>query len=577
MRADLQQEFAVWHARLLGLSRPARRRLQRQWKQSLAAIALLLALGQAPALAATINVGGGCSLVNAITAANADIAAGGCAAGSGADTIVLPANSTRTLATVNNPTYAGNGLPVIASTITIVGNGSTIIRSQAADTPEFRLFLVDDTGTLSLNGLTLTNGATRYGGAAVATRAGSVTLTNCTITGNTAATSGGALRVFYGGTLTLRSSTVSGNTAAKRGGAIYTRGTTTLTNSTISGNSAGFDAGGVYNFRGSLSITNSTIAGNTAPVNAGGVWNIGGRVALTNSTISGNSAGNNGGGLSNAHGIMSLINSTVVGNAGGRGGGVFSGGSFNNVRSDVVLFRSLISGNASGHGAELYQETGGVTSANHYNLFGHSGLTNAQATGGGGLVLAGPSDFAATSDGGTPTALASILDPTLANHGGLTQTHALVAGSPAIDAAGTGCPPPNTDQRGVPRQQDGTGDNFAFCDIGAFEVVRAGAVICDRIPADIIGTPAAETLIGTNGHDVIQGLGGNDLIRGLAGNDLLCGGAGNDRVLGGAGSDRLLGGGNTDRVNGEIGFDRCNGGAGSTDATANCEVRAAIP
>jgi hypothetical protein len=74
----------------------------------------MLALGQAPALAANINVGGGCTLVDAITAANTDNAIGLCPAGSGADTLVLRPRSTHTLTQVNNSTPNGpTGLPVI--------------------------------------------------------------------------------------------------------------------------------------------------------------------------------------------------------------------------------------------------------------------------------------------------------------------------------------------------------------------------------------------------------------------------------------------------------------------------------
>jgi hypothetical protein len=105
----------------------------------LAGLALLLALGQAPALAATINVGSGCSLVNAITAANTDNAIGLCPAGSGADTIVLPVNSTHTLTQINNQFVGPSGLPVITSPITIAGNRSTIARSTGAGTPDFRI------------------------------------------------------------------------------------------------------------------------------------------------------------------------------------------------------------------------------------------------------------------------------------------------------------------------------------------------------------------------------------------------------------------------------------------------------
>lgn len=79
----LWPRFAAYYQGLARLPRRLRRALQRRWRRSLGGIALLCALGQAPALAATIDVGGGCTLVDAITAANNDTTTGGCAAGSG--------------------------------------------------------------------------------------------------------------------------------------------------------------------------------------------------------------------------------------------------------------------------------------------------------------------------------------------------------------------------------------------------------------------------------------------------------------------------------------------------------------
>ena len=104
----------------------------------LATTALAIA-PQPVALADTISVGGGCTLVDAITAANADSATGGCSAGNGADIIELESGATYTLAAVNNPQYGPNGLPSITSEITIEGNGATITRGGGA--PSFRLFL----------------------------------------------------------------------------------------------------------------------------------------------------------------------------------------------------------------------------------------------------------------------------------------------------------------------------------------------------------------------------------------------------------------------------------------------------
>src|SRR5262245_56660682 len=104
-RQELLPRFAASYRQLCTLPRRVRRTLQRRWKVSLAGLALWLALGQTPALAATISVTDTCTLVDAITAANTDTATGACPAGSGADTIILPAGSTQALDSVNNDRY----------------------------------------------------------------------------------------------------------------------------------------------------------------------------------------------------------------------------------------------------------------------------------------------------------------------------------------------------------------------------------------------------------------------------------------------------------------------------------------
>src|SRR5258708_6536125 len=117
------------------------------------ALALMLSLVQL-AHAATINVtanavdtvvNGNCSLIEAIQAAETNTAVDACPAGSGADTINVPAG-TYTLSVVNNVAAGSNGLPLIASTITLVGAGagSTIITRSGATL--FRFFYVDTTG-----------------------------------------------------------------------------------------------------------------------------------------------------------------------------------------------------------------------------------------------------------------------------------------------------------------------------------------------------------------------------------------------------------------------------------------------
>ena len=133
-RHELLPRFAAYYTQLEALPRRLRRHLQRRCKQSLAGVALLLALGQAPALAATINVNETtCTLVNAIRAANTDAVTGGCVANSGsfvpggADTIVLQTDVALTTAYASS-SYGLTGLPDITSAITIMGNNHTIQR-----------------------------------------------------------------------------------------------------------------------------------------------------------------------------------------------------------------------------------------------------------------------------------------------------------------------------------------------------------------------------------------------------------------------------------------------------------------
>ncbi len=90
----LLPRFAHFYGALWALPRRRRRALQRRLGLSLAAVALLLALGSEPVPAATIRVDGTtCTLVDAITAANVDTESEGCPAGSGADTLVLSPGS----------------------------------------------------------------------------------------------------------------------------------------------------------------------------------------------------------------------------------------------------------------------------------------------------------------------------------------------------------------------------------------------------------------------------------------------------------------------------------------------------
>jgi len=450
--------FAACYPQLRALPRRVRRALQRQWKQSLAGIALLLALGQGQTLAATLNVSGGCTLLDAITAANTDAATGGCSAGSGADTLILQNSSAHTLTTVNNSTYGPTGLPVISSQITIEGHNSTIERDSGA--PNFRIFAVNSSGDLTLQETTVSGGGEASGGGVF--NFGTVTIQNSTLSGNTTSISGSGGGVFNsGGTVTIQDSTLSGNRAGDSGGGVFNSGgTVTIQDSTLSGN-AGFESsGGVFNSGGIVTIQNSTLSGNAGFHSGGGVLNSGGIVTIQNSTLSGNSVHpgfGSGGGVWNS-GTVTIQNSTLSGNSASYGGGV------SNYGGTLTLVRTLVSGNTAPTGPEIDNFPNGTVTADNYNLSGHDG--NAGVAG----FTPGATDVVPAEP------LTDILDPTLADNGGPTFTHALVPDSPALDAspADANCPP--TDQRGVPRPQG------SACDIGAFELEASMRVGLDIKP-----------------------------------------------------------------------------------------------
>src|SRR5262249_30064486 len=139
-------------------------------------------------------------------------------------------------------------------------------------------------------------------------------LTDCTVTGNTAADTGGGLYVNYG-TTTLNNVTVSGNHAIARGGLCRNcaEGDLQLICCTFSAGTASAASGGLLAVRdGEISLSNCPLSGNSAS-EGGGMSVSTFNVTLTNCTINNNSA-STGGGLLNQGGALVLVNTIVVGN-----------------------------------------------------------------------------------------------------------------------------------------------------------------------------------------------------------------------------------------------------------------------
>jgi CSLREA domain-containing protein len=258
----------------------------------------------------TIANDGVCTLREALFAAQQNAPTGGCRAGSGTDTISFFGNYTITL--------AGSELPAIQSPVIIQGNGAANTIIQANVSPNAatdRVFQVGPLGNLTLDGLTVRHGYCTF---------------SCTSLGGLYANYGGG--IYNAGTLTVKNSIISGNSAVGAGGIFGANdtGTLTITNSTISGNSTSFsDGAGLLSLGGTIIVTNSTFSGNIAHEDGGGAICNGGTLTVTNSTVSGNTGFGAGGICNFGSATVILKNTIVANNTGGNCAGAIVNAGYN--------------------------------------------------------------------------------------------------------------------------------------------------------------------------------------------------------------------------------------------------------
>jgi len=356
----------------------------------------------------------------------------------------------------DNQAMAGGGL-LNYSEGTLTVDGATVARNTAVLGGG-----VFDVGPVSLNGATLdSNTAEAAGGGLMLGQieqevwvptAGMVR--NTTFSHNVASgnedgrADGGAIFVQPYTALDLGWSTLVANVANGSGGGVANFGTAKLLNDTLNGNQAEFHGGGVLQGFFRL-LAPSALTANTADTQAD-VYN---KQALSTLVLPDNL-------LQSGPTTKAPINPlreveknekptttidfvTVASNSAGAGpkagGGVFN----SRDDDDVVLGNTILSANLGGTGQTS-------------NCGGHD-LTSA----GYNLENGNTCDFSAAGDlPNTDPKLGNLMD-----NGGPTETMALQAGSPAMDAATPKCAPPKTDQRGVSRPQG------PRCDIGAYEAV----------------------------------------------------------------------------------------------------------
>ena len=399
-----------------GASPPRSPHLKSKRILTLSLFILAVFLSAQPVLAAGITVDAGCSLANAIIAANTDRATGGCSAGSGADTITITAaGTTKGVITLSKPLTVKSNIIIQGAGFTISGGGSTAI------------FDILGNRALTLNSLTLRDGRGSEGGAINGYRA-TLNISSSSFINNVALQNGGAI-YLYDAAISVSNSSFSANIAAGKGGAIYAyEGDVSVSGSSFSSNTAAGKGGALYTYEGDVTVSGSGFSSNATYRDGGAIWNYAGDLRVSGSSFLGNSAQGHGGAVYANRGALTVSNSTYSGNsASGRGSALF------NYATGMTVTHATVLGS-------LYTNQGTLNLRN--SILG--GSITAQA---GRIKQAG------NLVGG---------DPKLGDKTGSPVYFPLLANSPAIDAADSSyCL--TVDQRNVKRPQ-GNG-----CDIGAYE------------------------------------------------------------------------------------------------------------
>ncbi|TGA93676.1 hypothetical protein [Streptomyces sp. MZ04] len=304
-----------------------------------------------------------------------------------------------------------NALPPITRDVKIIGDKSTLIRSVRGD--EFRILRVEEGGSLTLKGVTVTGGlltsdpndaegnadgggianegslwlekSTVIGnqitgdGGGISNEGGYVTLVNSRVLTNIAfdqdkdAADGGGISNNADGTLTIKKSTIAGNTSEEDGGGIQNQGTLTAEGTLFSKNEARDDDGAAINNLGSAKIKDSKFVENYAGLEGGAINNDpsnNNTLEVTGSSFHRNVAGRDGGALNN-EGIATLKTSTIKGNQAGR-----DGGGINNEEEDAadptvltLEYTKVTENRAARHGGGINNWVGAEVILKHSKIF----------------------------------------------------------------------------------------------------------------------------------------------------------------------------------------------------------------
>jgi len=345
-------------------------------------------------------------------------------------------------------------------------------------------------GEINVNNSSFSNSRTDWSNSCAINGSDPINVYNSTFTNNGSA-------IVGGGALHVENCTLTNN--GEYNYAIRSTGAQSVgvIKNTVIANNLQFGWGGVANYDGTLSVINSTISGNLL-----GIMNEAGTLFVTNSTISGNSytySNGDGAGIynklkyNNVGGHVVVTNSTIAGNTATRSGG----GIYNCANCSLTMRNSIVGGNFASTGWDVF---GSVISEGN-NLIGNT-------TGSTGWIA---SDLLNVN---------AALGP-LANNGGPTMTHALLNGSPALDAGNSALAVDPLTQMPLTIDQRGFSRFVGNVDIGSYErqATISGVVTygnsqggpTPRFVSDVAisgaGSPNVFTMTGANGTYELGGFG----------------------------------------------------------------------
>lgn len=347
----------------------------------------------------------------------------------------VPDGSTITMGGACTPITLQSALVVNQNTLTIDLHFSTRYEMVLDAGHRDRVIFHTGSGKLSLRDMTIANGGASLDSGSVVGGCiwsqGAIELVDSVVTGCELTTKDGTALgggVYARSGLYLTGATLTGNlawatgTGSAKGGGAYSKQRLYAHYSTVSGNTAKYDtynattsAGGGLYAASTVTIQSSVIDGNKAGLGGGiEIHSNGGSATvghLINSTVSGNTAANGGGGVA-TNAIIEIDNSTIAFNSAQSqtgGGGVLVGGS-----QPIGLYSTIVANNSAPSGAKYDANLGSASAANVYG--DHDLIVSGNAALPAGTLHADPK-----------------LQP-LRDNGGATRTHAVVAGSPALDA-----------------------------------------------------------------------------------------------------------------------------------------------